>query len=230
MKKLIYLLLGTGLLLSYSCAKEDSNDVNQDKIWTQYELFYNQNEDKTHAIARFRFGGATGTLLELTDSTGASVTFNGAVMPYAPLWGAHHLEFAGNVTTGTFVYTNTASTTYTNSIPTGAQTFSFSAGFDTIQKSQAQTLAWVGNALAANESVSVFVGSWTWGEDALFYTDADGATQVIMAVNQMSNLAEGQATVYMDRALTGTLSQGTSEGGLIQYKYRPTNATVQVIP
>lgn len=229
MKKLFYLLFGAGLLFN-SCAKEDSNDVNQDKIWTKYELFYNQNEDKTHALAQFRFGGATGTLLELTDSTGASVTFNGTVMPYAPLWGAHHLEFAGNITSGSFVYTNTNGTTYSNAIPAGTQSLSFPLGFDTIQKSQAQTLAWAGTALAPNESVSVFVGSWTWGEDALFYTEADGATEIIMAVNQMANLAEGQATVYMDRTLRTGLAQGTSEGGFVQYKYRANNATVQVIP
>lgn len=229
MKKLFYLIAGVGLLLT-SCAKEDSNDVNQDKIWTEYELFYNQNDDKTHAIARFRFGGATGTLLELTDSTGANVTFDGAPMPYDPWWGAHHLEFAGNVTSGTFVYTNTEGTQYTNSVPTGAESVAYPIGFDTIVKSQAETFAWAGTALSADQHISMFVGTWTWGDDALFYTDALGATDLVMGIQAKSNLAEGSSTVYMDRVVKNTAIQGTSEGGVIRYKYRPTNVNVQIVP
>jgi hypothetical protein len=228
MKKLFYLVMGAGLLLT-SCAKEDSSDVNQDKIWTEYELFYNQNDDKTHAVARFRFGGATGTLLELTDSTNASVTFEGQVMPYNPWWGAHHLEFAGNVTTGTFVYTNTNGDTFTNAVPTGGDTIGYPVGFDTIVKSVSEDFIWQGNSLAANEHVSVFVGSWGWGDDALFYTEADGATSFVMGVNAKNNLATGTSTVYMDRVLKSTSIDGTSEGGLIRYKYRPTNVQVEVI-
>lgn len=224
-------MFGAGLLLT-SCAKEDSNDVNQDKIYTEYELFYNQNDDKTHALAQFHFGGPTGTLLELTDSTGASVTFNGTVMPYAPLWGAHHLEFAGNITSGTFSYTNTDGTVFTNSIPsTGVESINYPIGFDTIVKSQAETFAWAGTALAADQHVSLFVGSWTWGQDALFYTDALGATDLVMGIQAKTNLAEGQSTVYMDRVLRVDAAQAPpTHGGVVRYRYRPTNVTVTVVP
>ncbi len=227
MKKLFYLFLGVGLLAA-SCAKEDSSDVNQDKIYCDYELFYNQNEDKTHAVARFRFGGPTGTLLELSDSTGAGVTFNGDAMAYNGWYGGHHVEYAGNVTTGTFVYTNTDGTVFTNSVPAG-DTIAFPVGFDTINKSAAQTLEWVGSQLAADQKVSVFIGSWTWGEDALFYTEADGAYDIVMGVTQMQNLAVGSATFYMDRATGLAVTEGTSEGGRIRYKYRCTNVAGTVI-
>lgn len=228
MKKLFYLFFGAGLLLT-ACAKEDSNDVNQDKIWTEYELFYNQNEDKTHAVARFRFGGATGTLLELTESTNANVTFNGDVMPYNAWWGAHHLEFAGNVTSGTFVYTNTDGNTFTNTVPGATDTIGYPVQFDTIVKSQAETFTWQGPALVANQHVSLFVGSWTWGDDALFYTEDDGASSFVMGVNAKSNLATGTSTLYLDRVVKSTSIDGTSEGGVIRYKYRPANIQVEVV-
>lgn len=227
MKKLLFAIIGAGLLLG-SCAKEDSSDVNQDKIWTSYELFYNQNEDKTHAVARFRFGGPTGTLLELTDSTSAKVTYNGTEMPYNNFWGGHHLEFAGSQTGGSFVYTNNDGDVFTNTVPSG-DTIAYEVGFDTITKSSAQTFNWQGSALAANQKVAVFVGSWTWGEDALFYTEADGATSFVMGVTQMQNLALGTSTVYMDRSTELDVTEGTSEGGKISYKYRCTNASVQVV-
>lgn len=227
MKKLVYLFFAFGLLLA-SCAKEDSSDVNQNKIYCDYELFYNQNEDKTHAVARFRFGGPTGTLLELTDSTGASVTFNGEELPYNVWYGGHHKEYAGQLEGGTFVYTNTNGTVYTNTVPSG-EALSFDPDFDTITKSVAETLTWGGTALAADQHVGVFVGSWTWGEDAAFWTGDEGATGIVMGITQKEDLALGTSTVYMDRSTAVDIAEGTPEGGRIRYKYRCTNATVTVV-
>ena len=227
MKKILF-LIALGSIVLISCEKEDSSDVNQQKIYANYELFYNQNQDKTHAVARFRFGGPTGTLLELTDSTNASVTYNGTDMPYNIFWGGHHLEFAGSITGGTFMYTNTNGDVYSNTVPSG-DTIAFDPDFDTIVKSAAQTFTWVGSPLAADQKVSAVVGSWTWGEDALFYTEDDGATNLIMGVTQMQNLAAGNSTIYMDRSTEKELTEGTTEGGRITYKYRCTNAAAQVL-
>lgn len=226
------LLVGISLALALpfiftSCNKEDSSDVNQDKIYTVYELFYNQNSDKTVAICRLRFGGATGTLLEATNPAG--VTFNGDILPYNALYSGHAKEYAGMVTSGTFQYTNTESTVYSNTTPT-MTTLASPTSFDTIVKSQANTYTWIGDPLSAEENVALFVGTWTWGQDALFAAYGNGATNIVMGVNQLSNLAEGQSTVYVDRVHEVAISEGTSEGGVIRTRYRPTNLTVQVVP
>ncbi len=229
MKKILFLgILTLSLPLAFtSCQKEDSSDVNQDKIYTVYELFYNANTDKTVAIARFRFGTPTGTLLEVTDP--AAITFNGDALPYSLAYSGHAKEYAGLVTSGTFEYTNTEGTVFTNSTPT-MTTFDYPAGFDTIVKSQANTLAWTGDPLSANERANFFIGTWTWGQDALFFATGDGATDIVMGINQLSNLAEGTSTGYLDRVNEVAISQGTSEGGLIRTRYRPTNVTLQVEP
>ncbi len=227
MKKLLVLLVIS--LVFVGCrSSEDSNDVNQDKIYTDYELFYNANDDVTHAIARFRFGNPLGTILQLKESSGASVTYNGDTLAYSSLWGGHHKQYAGSLTSGTFIYTNTEGTVYTNNVPLGSS-IAFPADFTEIDKSAAQSLVWVGVPLAANDQVGVFVGTWTWGDDALFWTDADNDTYVVMGVNQMKNLALGSATVYMDRWNGVDVSEGTSEGGRIRYKYRANNAQVTVV-
>ncbi len=230
MRNVIVILLALATLAITGCgSSEDSGDVNQDKIYTDYEVFYNANEDKTHVIARFRFGHALGTILELTDASGASVTYSGAALAYSKLWGGHHKEYAGNtVAGGTFVYTNTDGVQFTNTVPAGTS-IGFPSGFDTIDKNNAQTLAWDGSFLAANDQVGIFVGSSEWGDDALFWTDADGAIDIVFGVNQMQNLALGTATVYMDRWNAVDVTEGTSEGGRMRYKYRATNVVVTVI-
>ncbi len=223
MKKTL-LIFGLILLSITSCQKEDSSDVNQDKIYCDYEIFYNKNEDKTHAVARFKFGSATGTVLELSDSTDASVTFNGDVLPYNAWYNGHHKEYAGQLTSGTFVYTNTEGTVYTNSIPTG-EVIAFPTGFDTITKSVAQTLTWDGTALAADQHVNFFIGTPTWGEDALFFNGDLGGTDIVLGITQKENLALGAATLVMDRVTATDVSEGTSESGRMRYRYRCTNVS-----
>lgn len=229
MKKLFgaILIAITFPLVFTACQKEDSADVNQDKIYTVYELFYNENSDKTVAICRLRFGSPTGTLLEATDPAG--VTFNGDVLPYSAVYSGHAKEYAGLISSGTFAYTNVDGTVYTNTLPT-MTTLSTPADFDTIIKSQANTYTWTGNALNADERVNLFVGSWTWGQDALFFATGNGTTDIVMGTNQLSNLAEGSSTLYVDRVHEVAVSQGTSEGGVIRTRYRPMNQTVQVLP
>ncbi len=230
MRNKIALILALATLAITGCGtSEDSGDVNQDSIYTDYEVFYNANEDKTHVIARFRFGHALGTVLELKSSSGARVTYNDAALAYSKLWGGHHREYAGNtVAGGSFVYTDTDGTRYTNTVPAGTS-IEFPSGFDTIDKNNAQTLAWVGTFLAPNDQVGIFVGSWAWGDDALFWTDADGAIDIVLGVNQMQNLALGTARVFMDRWNAADVTEGTSAGGRIRYKYRATNVVITVI-
>jgi len=228
MKNYLLLLLAAASFpfVFTSCQKEDSADVNQDKVYARYELFYNKNTDKTVAIARFRFGTPTGTLLELNDP--AYATFNGDTLPYSFIYSGHAKEYAGLITSGTFVYRDVDGATYTNSTP-AMDTVAFPSNFDTIVKSQANTLTWVGNSLAANESVGVFVGSWTWGEDAAFLATGQGTNNIVMGIQGLSNLALGISTVYMDRVNQVNATQATSEGGVVRAVYRPLNATVQVV-
>lgn len=222
----IGILIATSMVL-VSCEKESAADVNPAKVYTDYELFYDKNTDKSWAIARFRFGGPTGTLLEL-DSTD-NVSFNGADMPYNFLIGGHFLEYAGFISSGTFSYTDLAGATYVNSLP-AFDSIGFQTGFDTIVKSVANTLAWTGTPLAPNQNVGVFVGSWTWGQDALYYQEGDGAQSLVMGTGQLSTVPVGPAVVYMDRSTDVGVAQGTTEGGRIRGKYRALNRTVQVVP
>lgn len=212
--------------LIYGCNVEDSGDVNQDKIWARYELFYNENDDKTVAVARFRFGSPTGTLLQLNED--ASVTFNGEELEYNNWYLGHTKEMAGWVDSGAFVYTDLDQLTFSNTV-LPYDSIGFPDGFDTINNSMANTLEWEGNALAANEHVGLFVGSGAWGDDALYIQSADNATDIVMGTNQLSNVPEGQSTLFMDRWTEVDASQATSEGGIVVGKYRATNIQVQIV-
>jgi len=224
MKKLGFLSLLVISMLA-SCAKENASDVNQDKIYTDYEVFYDQNTDKSWVVAKFRFGGPTGTILEL-DST-SYVTFNGDTLAYNPLFSGHFKEYAGRVTAGSFKYENIAGQIFVNNIP-AVDIFAFAADFDTLKKTQAQTITWVGTTLGSNEAVGILIGNGAWGQTALSLQNADGASNIVLGINQMTSLAIGNSTVYMDRQHELDVLEGTPKGGKIRAKYRAIIKVVQI--
>ena len=214
------------LFVLTACEVEDSADVNQERIYADYEVFYNSNTDKTWVIARFRFGGPTGTLLELNAP--ASVSFDGDVLEFNPLFGGHFTELAGQVNQGTFSYTNTNEETFVNSLP-AYETIAFPEELDSLSKSSAFDLAWDGTALGANQRVGLFIGSWAFGDDALFLQTEDNATSLVLGTDQLSNLPLGPSNLFMDRSTEVDITEGTSEGGKIRGKYRAPNKAVTII-
>lgn len=226
MKKGIWILFAVFSVGLFSCTGESAGDVNQDRIYTEYEQFYNSNTGTTTVIARFRFGGPLGTLLQLDSND--NVKFNGEVLPYSVFWGAHVKEYVGNIAPGTFVYTNLDGNVFTNSVP-AYEAIDFPSSFTELSKSTPYDFQWVGTSLSQNQEVGVYVGTWGWGDDTWNYTNSVGATNMVFGLNSLSNLTLGSATVYLDRATKSTNIQGTSKGGVIRGKYRAPNRTVNVV-
>jgi hypothetical protein len=226
MKKVLFSLSLLFAVIFTSCTGESAGDVNQDRIYTEYEQFYNSNTGTTTVIARFRFGNALGTILEL-DSTD-NVKFNGDDLPYSIFWGAHVREYVGNIAPGTFVYTNLDGNVFTNTVPT-FETIDFPSNFTELNRSTPYDFQWTGTAIGQNQEVGVFVGSWAWGDDTWNFTNSVGATNMVFGINSLSNLPLGTSTVYLDRTTRKTNIQGTSRGGVIKGKFRAPNRVINVI-
>jgi len=226
MKKGIWILSVIISVALFSCTGESAGDVNQDRIYTEYEQFYNSNTGVTTVIARFRFGGALGTLLEL-DSTD-NVKFNGDDLPYNIFWGGHAKDYVGNIAPGTFVYTNLDGNVFTNTVPV-FESIGFPSSFTELSRSVAYDFQWAGTALSQNQEVGAFIGSWAWGDDTWNFTNSVGATNMVFGINSLSNLPLGTSTVYLDRATRKTNIQGTSKGGVIKGTFRAPNRVINVI-
>ena len=217
------LLIGT--LTLFSCEGEDSAEVNQDRIYTDYELFYDADEDITRAIARFRLGSRVGTVLQLNNP--ALVTFDGEELTYNATFLGHVKRFAGRKTGGTFVYTNVDGKKFTNQVPQH-ESIAFPDNLTEISKSSAFSMRWKGEPLGRNERVGVFIGSWAWGDDALFVEFDNGANSILMGQNQLDNLPEGTSRLHMDRFTELDVEEGTDVGGRIRGKYQAEPITVTI--
>lgn len=209
-----------------SCEKENASDVNQDKIYTDYEMFYDKNSDVTKVLARFRFGGPTGTILEIDGN--AVVMFNQDTLPYNGWYTGHYKEYAGRISSAAFTYKNLDGNTFVNNVPT-CDTIAFSPSFTTLQKSNAQTITWVGSSVAANQMVGIYIGTWAWDQDALALQTGVGATNIVLGTDKMSGLTNGSGTAFMERTTETNVSQGTSEGGKIRHKYKALNQQINIV-
>ncbi len=214
-------------LIVASCARDTSDNVNQDSIYARYVLEYNANTDITVARVQFRMSGATGTILQLTAP--ATVSFNGDQLTWNNGLAYYSNEYAGLVTSGNFSYTDLDNNTFTNtaSVPSSAE---FPASLDTLKISSAYEMFWVGDPLGVDENIWVSVdGTGTTGSGQIFTTYTDGASSIIMGLNQLQNLGTGVAdNIWMDRNIETDLQQGTSKGGVIVGRYKAN--TLQNIP
>ncbi|MEM6347978.1 MAG: hypothetical protein AAF927_29080 [Bacteroidota bacterium] len=224
MKRLSFFSLSLIVLVGlfmFSCESEPSIDVNQDKIWVEYELFYNANEDKTTAFALFRFGNSLGTQLELSDP--ASVTFEGDELLFNPILARHEIELDGLVTQGTFVYTDTEANVFTNQTPT-MESADWPSNLNSLTLSQSADydLVWDGAALGENQGVSVLVGPKLFVEDDL------NATSITLFANRLQDLDKPSYLTFLDRWEELDPAQTTSAGGVIRAKYRAERISAEI--
>lgn len=208
-----------------SCKIEDSADVNQDKIWAQYELFYDLNNDRTIASAVFRLNGESGDVLKLNED--ATVRFNGTAMEYNSSLDAYALDLSGLIDSGTFAYQDLDQLIFENTV-LPFDTIALPTELDTIFRNETNVLTWIGNELDTLESVEVYFGDWSWGATPATSISELGATQLSVTFEHISGISESQTTCYLDRVRTSTAAEATSVGGLVVGRYRSMNKTVQI--
>ena len=211
-----------------SCLEaEPSESVDQDRIFTNYEVFYNANEDITTAHATFHFGtGITGTPLELSE--GSEVTFNGDVLvkhtePITNLL-MYKREYAGLVNEGTFVWTDLDGNVFENTI--SFKSIDYPADLTSIARDSSFEMFWQGDSLGYNEDVILVMNGDSEFDAQTFTQTATGATSIILAKNKLENMPAGEGDMWLDRRFLPTISEAPNAGGRILGRYRPDNLTV----
>ncbi len=212
------LFLFSLLALSFAaCKRESSADVNQDRIFTQYELFYDKNEDITYARAWFRFGNETGTLLELAAPS--IVSFEGAQLSFNKVLAFYEKKIPGYKSTGTFHWEDTEGKEYDN-IAT-IHTIEFGAVPDSVARNAAFSIPWAGDPLGENEIVGTWINGENEGDAQATITIETGAAAIIMPANQMANIGAGPGKIYIQRRFFPPLTDATGAGGSVHGVYRP---------
>jgi hypothetical protein len=225
MKLSAYLIIAISLLtLLTGCLREDSENVNQDRIWTSYELYYDGEEDVTYARATFRFGLLTGTKLQLTEPS--EVRFNGTPLAFKSGKAYYEDDFAGFVNSGTFEFTDLNGNVYVNDV--AITSIAFPQNWGPLSHSSAYELFWDGLSLETYETASLTINGATGGSNQIFLENDNFATSIILPANQISNLGTGTTSGYLERISTPGIQEATNAGGMISGRYRTGNSGIEV--
>lgn len=212
-------------LIFTGCNNEESDDVNQDKIYTVYEFNYDKNTDITYARAWFRFGNLLGTPLQLKSP--ASVVFNGDTMAFKSTLSYYELQFPGQLTNGAFAYKDLNNITYSNTIAM-AKVVDLPATIDTIHRNVNTQIGCVGDSLGASEKFEVKVDGTGNGGEQFFTATGVGAHVVTLLSNQMATITAGAGTIRLQREYEPVLQQKTTAGGTITSTYTALDRAVNI--
>lgn len=222
MRYTLFILSICSILIATSCQRESSADVNQDRIFTHYELFYNANEDITYARAWFRFGSITGTQLELASPS--EVTFEGDKLSFNKLLAFYEKKYAGLKTSGTFIWEDTEANVFTNTVTINP--IDFGVMPDSIARNAALTIPWTGDALGTDEVVGTWINGENEGDAQAAITIETGTNQLIVPANKMSQVGAGPGKIYLERRSAPALVSVTGAGGYGAGVYRATTKNV----
>lgn len=218
-KTLAILVVIVGLA---SCKKEVTSKIDQDKIFTQYRLSYNENTNVTTAKATFRFNNAAGTKLELSEPS--TVTVDGSELEWSETEGFYSRELSGFVPQAEFYWVDIDGNGYTNTA--NIRDISFSN--ETIDWSYSDSINYYElpiEGLDSNESVTLTLFGPGDTDDRTFSIDTLGATTITIDSVRLSQVDSGLVTVALEMIYSPELIEGTTKGGTITGTYRPIDQT-----
>lgn len=223
-KHILFVALGT-LFLTSACKKEDSDTVDQDKIYASYVLEYNSNQDVTFARSNFHFSNAFGTKLELVPP--AEVTVDGDIIPFKQALAYYEKEYNGVKSSGNFKYSDVDGNVFNNSV-TMVPSIDFDGTLDSLSRSSNYMLTWVGDPVQTGEVVTVTIDGNGENDVQVFTQTGVGATDINLTQNQLGNLGLENATFYIRRAKNVDAQEVTSAGGKVIARYDGQPNTVYI--
>jgi len=222
MKKIFYLLLIIFFVfMLYSCVSSDtanSDTVKQNEIYQSYTISYDAGDMELSATAFFRFGGASGTTLNLVKPS--NILFNGMEM-----------TLGKNIFSGTFYEAN-MQTGFSNSYSflftdTDNKTYKNSASIDNIdvdeypkiiKKTEDLKITWKGSPIKQNERVSVSIEGKDFTNCSVT-TDNIGDKSILISSELLKEIKNGDANIVLKREKKIDIKEATHLGGSIAITY-----------
>lgn len=223
MKKSIYILLP--VILFTACEKEVSDKVDQDKIFTQYELLYDQTADQTTASATFRFSNENGTRLKLSEPS--EVTVDGSSMEWSDESANYQKSFPGFVPSAQFNWVDLDGNSFTNTA--NIRDIDFGSNLqDTIFHADSVThVSWAGAAPLDTFETVILTIDGEGETDTRNFTAADlGATAVVIDSTRLAQIDSGMVTLTLEMRYSPELQEATSKGGELLGRYRTNSRSI----
>ncbi len=213
------------VLFFTACKKEASINIDQNRIYSAYEVEYNQANNQTTTSAIFRIDHASGKKIELTYP--ARVGFNGESLSWHNMAGSYTGSRSGNNLHGSFTYFDVDQNSFVNA-SANVNSIDVPYGLNTISKNGNFFLPWTGSVLQSGETVKVIISGGSQSGSKTFNATAIGSSYIVLDQNNLNSLVAGTANIQIERTKTIGLQQSNLSGGriLCTYKGRKVNINI----
>ncbi len=210
------------VLFFTACKREESINIDQNRIYSNYAYEYNADNNRSTMTAVFRMDNSGGRKIELTYP--ARVDFNGEGLAWRGALGSYQLTTNGLANGGRFNYHDLDDNTYSNDVATITPT-ELPFGITSISRSGNFFLPWDGPALQQGETIRVRI---TAGTTRTFTTTISGASHIILNQNQLAGLTPGNGTIQLERESYANLISSNLSGGRLTSTYKSRRVFINI--
>lgn len=214
------------VLFFTACKKENSINIDQNRIYSNYTVEYNQHSNQTSVNATFRVDHNSGQKIELTYPS--RVGFDGETMSYRKIRGQYDLNRPGNTLSRAIVYYDIDGNEFSNS-GQNMSGIDIPIGLNSISKGGNFFLPWAGGPIASGETVKVTISGGNQSGSKTFTANSVGANYIILDQYKLQNLVAGTATIQIERSVSNALSQSSLAGGRITSTYKGRKITINIL-
>lgn len=214
-----------GVLFFTSCKREESINIDQNRIYSNYAFTYDANSNQSKMTATFRLDNSGGKKLEL--SYPSRVDFNGEGLAWKNAFGYYQLSNANQSLHGSFNYHDLDGTTYSNSI-TGLESIEIPFGITNISQGGNFFLPWTGAALKSGETVRVTIKGGQQASSRTWTITSPGSMHIILDENRLRDLTPGSAQILIEREVSNSLTHSNLSGGRITSKYSSRKININI--
>lgn len=220
--------LGTGLLVLLfftSCQREESINIDQNRIYTEYAYTYDSDQSQSIMNATFKLDNNGGKRIEL--SYPARIHFDGETMGWRAAFGDYQLKRTGSLTNGKFTYTDLDGNSYENGIAS-LRAINLPFGLNSISQGGNFFLPWDGDAVQPGETITVKINSNGEGTTKTWTTSSVGATHIVLDEYKLKQLSTGIAKIQIIRERSESLNSAPLSGGRIELKYKSREVNIEI--
>lgn len=186
------IVFSTVIFLS-GCLDKPETDVAAERIYTAYNLTYNEESNQTFARAVFSADTPTGWRQELSGS--ARVEFMGVELKLNEGLDEYLIIFDDFKLVGDFIYLDKNGDSYLNS--SELKLIGYPSGLDTASVDEDFKLEWVGDALEDGEFVTLSFEEESIGILDVYQIDEVGAESITIPQSELQKFAFGSINLRL---------------------------------
>ena len=212
-----------------SCTPEevaDSKDVNQAKIHQAYWVSYNAGESNNYNIeAQFRFGGANGTTLSLSEPSTVTVNQQEMNKELEAFRGCYYKMQLEDISDCIFTFKDTENKEYVNKCLIQKVELK---PINQIETDINYEIEWIGSPISQKEEVFVVIEDQE-NNTVIVSTTIVGSETVKLSSKDMQNLIKGKGQIHIYRTWTSVLQQAADDGGKIYTEYKSKKQSIDIV-